>query len=289
MRISRLRGWQLGFGALALVAVGCEDPLKPGQRLDEPRVLGVRVSNSMDGGALLIPGQAAELEVLVAAPEGPVAARLAYRICRAADSQRDVPYCAENAFAQGELEVSATRIAFDVPAGLAPGARVAVLGVVCIGGEPLLAEEPLDFRCSNAVPPLRLSFDAQVADDSGFNANPDLSELQVEIAGQLIPLSEASVAASCEDTTPVLPPSAKLELRLEVGARAREAGEELQLSHFSTLGELERQYSFISAGAPTALNIEWDSRGVSGAVKQYVVVRDGRGGVSWASFGFCVR
>src|SRR5690349_19289579 len=102
---------------LLLLPVGCDDPLQPAQRLDAARVLGVRVASADDRSSLL-PGEQAELQLLVAGPHGPVSARLAYELCEAANSDRGVPYCAAPAFAAGSATLDATPLPIQIPDSL---------------------------------------------------------------------------------------------------------------------------------------------------------------------------
>jgi hypothetical protein len=281
--------------ALVLAVSGCEDPLKDAQRLEEARVIGVRVS-AESGPASLVPGESALVDVLVAGPEGPIGARLAYEFCEAVDSERGVPYCAADAFAEGTLELDGSFLSVDVPDAVPEGARLALLGVVCVEGEPELAEAPLAWRCSTGDSPLRLSFDAWTMSSQFDNDNPDLSGLSVSVGDVEVPLDDLRASASCEAGAPEIENGThRIELRLGAGARepgdgsSENPGETLQLSHFSTSGRLERSLSFIALEADLEVALEWDADAADTPVKHYVVVRDGRGGVSFASFSFCTR
>jgi hypothetical protein len=274
---------------------GCEDPLKDAQRLEEARVIGVRVS-AESGPASLVPGEDALIDVLLAGPSGPVEARLAYEVCEAADTERGVPFCAGAAFAQGTRELDGSLLAVEVPTSVPEGARLALLGVACVEGEPALAPDPLRWRCSAGDSPLRLSFDAWTASSEFENDNPDLSELTVSVGGVEVPLDEVRASASCEAGAPEIA-NGTHQIALGLGGGAREAGdgsgddpgEALQLSHFSTSGRLERSLSFIGFEENLEVTLGWDADAADTPVKHYLVVRDGRGGVSFASFSFCTR
>jgi hypothetical protein len=196
--------------------------------------------------------------------------------------------CAEPPFAEGLIAAASTSGEFEVPASLAAGTPLAVLGVACTGGEPVLEQAALDWHCSDGTHPLRFSFDAEVAGDAP-NLPPDLGGLSLGIADQDVPVAPASEPASCDDGTPALEAGSPHSLELELGDAAREAGEALQVSHFATAGKLERQFSFVSAQQPTRVAVSWTAPATAGAVKHYLVVRDGRGGVSWATWNLCVR
>jgi hypothetical protein len=273
----------LTFGLL----LGCEDPLKPAQRIDEARILAARVSTAT-GDAHLVPGEGAQAEVLLAGPEGPLAARLAFRVCPAAESQRGVPYCAGDAIATGTIDPGAGPVAFELPSTLRGGARLALLGAACLDGEPDLGEAPLGWSCSSGAQPLGFTFDAYTLDVTP-QTNPDLAGLSVKIAQLDVELSPASTAATCDAGEPELAAGETHVVQLELGDAAREPQETLQLSHFSTRGDYERHFSFAEAEQEPRISLTWKAPSEAGPVKQYLVVRDGRGGVSWATWNFCVR
>jgi hypothetical protein len=273
----------LGFGLM----VGCEDPLEPAQRIDEPRVLAARVSTAT-GDASLVPGESAEAEALLAGPDGPLTARLAYRLCPAAESQRGVPYCAGGAIGAGTTDPGAGPVAFDLPITLEGGTRLALLGAACLQGEPELAGAPLDWRCSGGAPPLGFTFDVYTR-GSAPQANPDLAGLSVKVAELGVELSPASKAAECDADAPAVVAGEIHVVALELGRAAREPEETLQLSHFSTRGDFERHFSFVEPEQEPRISLTWQAPPAAGPVKQYLVVRDGRGGVTWATWNFCVR
>jgi hypothetical protein len=273
----------LGFTLLA-----CQEPLKDAQRIEEPRVLGVRVATVSDR-ASLDPGQSAELLVLLAGPDGPLNARLAYQICEAADSGHGVPFCAANVLAEGTVDVDGEPLALEVPASTPEGAHLALLGVACPEGEPMLREDPLDSGCTDGATALRWSFDAWTSAADFTNRNPDLSELSVVIDGTSIPLDALEDTPSCDADVPEVSADVTHEMEIALGAEAREPGESLQLSNFSTSGLFERQYSFVEPEEAPEASVEWRAPGAGTATKQYLVLRDGRGGVSFASFSVCAR
>lgn len=276
--------------ALLMLAAppGCEDPLKPAELVEEPRVLGVRVGADGDRASLDV-GQSAAFDVLVAGPDGALNARLAYALCEAAPTDRGVPSCEREAFAAAAVDLDGTPLAIDVPADLPEGARLALLGVACLQGEPALAAEPLDWRCDGGEQPLRLSFDAWTTSAEFANQNPDLSSATVTLAGVEVPRGDVRAPASCEPGAFEVAAGATHGVEITLGAGAAEPGEALQISHFSTRGLLERQFSFVSAGGEARVSLGWEAPGVEVAANHYVVVRDGRGGVSWLGFGVCAR
>jgi len=279
---------KIGAAALLLPLAACEAPLKAAQLLEEARILGVRIV-SEDGQASLERGQSALLDVLVAGPAGTLDAQLAYELCVAAESQRGVPFCEAGAFAKGTAALSGAPLAVEIPATTPPGAALALLGVACLSGEPQLGDGPLDWSCSGGEAPLRLSFDAQLSTTEFSNLSPDLSQLELTVEDVMIPLDDVRAPATCEDDAAAVAASTTHRVEMNLGAGARdEASETLQVSLFSTSGVFEHHYRFVEPGQSPSVSLDWKAAG-PGPVKQYVVVRDGRGGVSWASFSFCAR
>lgn len=285
------------FGLVLLLPLwSCADALKDAQTLEEPRVLGVRVATA-DDQADPPPGEDAAFEVLLAGPSGTLDARLAYRLCQAESSTRGVPFCAGPALAEGAALLDGASIPLAIPGDLASGAPLALLAVACLASEPRLSEEPLDWGCAGDEPALRFSFDARAGGADFSNRNPDLSGLTVSLDGADIPLDELRAPASCDGDAPKVGASTAHRVAISLGANAREPGdastgdslEALQLSHFSTGGSFERQFSFVEGQQEAEATLKWSAPTAGVAVKQYLVVRDGRGGVSWASWSVCTR
>ena len=147
----------------------------------------------------------------------------------------------------------------------------------------------MDSDCTGGAEALRFSFDAWTTAADFVNQNPDLSELRVVVDGTAIPLDELDAPPSCDSDAPEVAAEVSHHVELVLGAGAREPGESLQLSHFSTSGLFERHYSFVEPDEAPETSLEWDAPSAGTAVKQYLVLRDGRGGVSFASFSVCAR
>jgi hypothetical protein len=282
-----LTGKWLGAGLLTLTS-GCEDALKTAQDLREPRVLAVKLSTAGDEASLR-PGQAVDVELLLAGPDGPFQARVAYELCEAAESMRGVPYCLAAPFARAVVDAGPPST-IDVPDEIAAAARIALRGVACTSGEPALeAEDPLLWSCSAEDAPLRFSLDAWPATAAFTNHHPDLAELRVTLDGVDLALEGTDAAPSCDSAAASFGTDRRLTLALQLGDGAREVDETLQLSHFSTGGSFERQYSFVAPEGAASAALSFRTPASGGAVKQYLVLRDGRGGVGWASWSICVR
>jgi hypothetical protein len=193
------------------------------------------------------------------------------------------------------VETLSAPFAVRVPEAVPAGARLAFLGAACVVGEPALAPSPLDWSCSDDAEPLRLSFDAYARTPGFSHANPDLSALVLEIGNAEVPLDDPRVPPSCSEGTPAVAARAVHGVTWRVGAIARDAGddgrlaESLQLSHFATAGLFERPLSFIDEVEEPTVRLEWEAPAAGVPAKLYLVVRDGRGGVSWASASVCAR
>jgi len=127
------------------------------------------------------------------------------------------------------------------------------------------------------------------------NNNPDLSELRVRVGRTLVKLEGALDAPTCADGAPEVEAGVTHPVAVLLGDAARELQsadlglESLQVSLFATRGLFERQFSFIDPDATPKSELTWDAPKSAGPVKQFVVVRDERGGVSWASWSVCAR
>ena len=281
-------GEWLAAVALLALTIGCDDALKTAQDVREPGLLAGKLSAAGDEASLR-PGEAANVELLLAGPDGPLQARVAYELCEAAESMRGVPYCLAAPFASDVVDAGPAT-AIDVPDELADAARISLRGVACTSGEPALeAEDPLLWSCSDEDAPLRFSFDARPATAALTNHHPDLAELEVTLDGVDLELEAADAAPSCDTAAASFAADRRLTLALQLGDGARELDEALQLSHFSTGGSFERQYSFVAPESAASAALSFRTPATGGAVKQYLVLRDGRGGVSWASWSVCVR
>lgn len=276
----------LTLGAFSSVA--CGEPLKKAQEIEEARTLAVQIE-AEDGSATPAPGQDATARVLFAGPEGPKQVNIAYKICEAADSVRGVPYCIGDVYAEGtERGVdSLAEIEFSVPESAEEGSRIAVLAAACENGEPELAEDPNNWNCGGAEAPLSLSFDGYIGGREP-NSNPDLSEMRILVDGQEAVFEDPDQAPDCTAPIPLVDANETFTVSIDYGPSAREEDEWLQVSHFATGGEYERQYTVFEPDEELSMEIEWESP-KAGAFKHYVVVRDGLGGVAFATFSVCAE
>lgn len=299
--------WVVVWGAA--LGIACGDPLKEAQRIEELRVLGaqVRVVDA-EQRATPEPGDAVVVEWLLADPSGlPPETLWAMQACAAEDTGYGVPMCRQQPFASAEQAMpaaSAPSLAFEVPprAELEGAERLALLAIFCDDGELELGPNLEASSCAGARTVQRASLDIFLSDDTDSNDNPDLSEARVELSGDPWPALEGPI--DCEGgALSTLPADGRAHrITLDPGARAREfqerpldevALESLQISHFSTLGALDRRFSNV---APDDSNLEkqltWTAPkdiDTTTPATFHFVVRDGRGGTSWLTRTLCVE
>jgi hypothetical protein len=304
-----------GHYILVLCAVlGCSDPLKDAQRIEELRVLAVRLEVDGDASrAWPSPGDTVTARFLTAAPQSEPAIGWQLVACLAAPTTQGIVGCAEAPFARAQAAAVGPEepmLRFAVPAELLPGhkPRLAVLGAICEGEVPEFGSELSQADCAGDAPIL-VTFDAPIAvDDDEINHHPTLADALVEIDGAAW-LAPAGAVASCSAAAP----SAELpqftarsgDHRIVIALSDDDRDplidasgllppfETLQLSHFSTAGLLERPFSVIEGGAERLdVQVTWaapNSAPEGGLLTRfYFVVRDLRGGVDWTVRQACV-
>jgi hypothetical protein len=296
-------------------ANGCSDPIKDPQRIEELRVLAARLEvTAAPDLAWPRPGDGAVVRWLVVAPQPAPAFAWHLVACLAEPGPQGFPRCVADPFASvgGAAPAVAPEVAFQLPPGLevAPPARLAVLGIFCGEGEPVLADDVLGSRCSQGER-IVADFETQVGDDGEPNRNPTLSDATVELDGTpwSPPNEPAEAIQRCAERqpTPELPAarvgSGTHAIRVVLDSADRDAivtddslapdHEELQVSEFATAGLLDRQFSFIEPTAESfAVETDWKPPKAApdggGLVRFYFVVRDLRGGVDWSERRLCL-
>ncbi len=285
-------------------SVGCGDPLKEAQRVEELRVLGARVE--VEGSperATPAPGEPFRVSVLVRDPSGIPETVWALRACRSPDATRGVPRCTGDPFAFTESDGpsrDAPVLEGALPEDVQPGDRIAVHGVVCDGGSPELALDPLDWSCGpGASEEVRFSYDFWVGGEGEANLNPDLAGTEVTLDGASWPMAGDCASADGPRITAGTEPVISFEL--PTAAREPVATTEtrddpfetLQISHFATRGLLDRQFSSIEPNDEDFVrSIPWKAPDESpdpSTARFTFVVRDLRGGVAWFERELCLQ
>src|SRR6478609_620047 len=162
-----------------LLLLGCDDPLKTVELIEEPRVLGARVEVQGDSTrAAPAPGESATVTLLVASPELEPTLGFALATCAAAPRQGSRGSCAGPIFAQNSAENGeqpAPRLEFQVPEDLDPSGRVLVVGVVCPHGSPNADAT----ACVGAEPGIAVQLELDLAREGDVNQNPELPEAAI--------------------------------------------------------------------------------------------------------------
>ncbi len=274
-----------GICLSSLLSIACGDPLKFPQDLEETRVLGLKVSTNDD---LSWPkeGEEAEVEMLIAGPDGPVAVQVGYQVCAALESSWGVPQCSDPVLAKGSTSKSRLpRFPF-TGVELPEGQRLAIVGVACESGEPRAEGTPQDFSCDDDSHPLLFSFES--SQEFSENPHPVLDDLVVTLDNEELPHVEVEAELDCASALSVAADETMV-VHLDLDQVSRDADELLQLSHLSTRGRFERQYSIVRDDAQKHIDLEFETPEESGVFRSYLVLRDGRGGTDWIAWDLCVE
>ncbi len=309
----------LSLSLLVSLMPACSDDLTPGSLIDRERVLGARVEVIGDSQrATPAPGESIEVIFLVEGP-GPVRP-LAWALapCIAGDPVGGVATCAEEPFDSIQGSGAEARISIDVPAAeqLGDAARLAVLGLICAGGSPARDQDGNPVCVGDGAVATPVALQISILRDQA-NHNPSLVTGALAIDGAGWPAASAQpmtgCAASAELPQVAVDEEVPVEdqihvITIEVSDDARETytaiegdppreveyRERLQLSHFVTAGELERQYSVIDRDAVVSMaEVEWTPPAIEEVpedglrVRFTLVARDLRGGVAWTARELC--
>jgi hypothetical protein len=279
-----------------MLLAGCGDPLTPPWLIDKPRVLGARVE-AMDepARAWLRPGEAADVKWIVAAPEGAPALRWAFALCLP-DAHGGCAMPLQTMSGDG-----APDLAFTMPPAEALGAapKLVLAGVFCAGGAPVLAMGTPG--CEGSAVPTVVALPVLLDRGPDTNHSPSLGAAAFTIDGQPWPAGDG-----CALTVPADPKEHPIAVTLggqreTYQSTANAEGvvetkrETIQLSHFTTTGELERQISFLDDDKdPSDVSVKWTPPAVGelpagGLVRFFFVARDLRGGLDWQTRSLCVN
>lgn len=319
--MSRLVMLVLFTGALFTGALfGCGSDLEPGSFIERPRVIGAELA-VVGAPERPIPrrGETVAVRWVVARPEEAPSATFTYFMaaCEAEASPAGHAFCAEEPFAFAERAApseDAPTLELSCPEGLAEGRQLLVFGVLCPEGAPdldaVVGAQELDDDTVCTVgrgqlisQSLRVDRDAEntsprwpedavlrdgvpwqssVCGDGGvtwsLSADPARDFFEIGFAGFSDDLRE-----SYEVTTRDQPP------------RTVEQRESLLISHLTTVGEMERQFSRIDDDESPDPVVEWTFDLAEGelpatgrTVRFHLGLRDQRGGASFQERSLCV-
>lgn len=314
---------RVAAGAVAAVgaatAIGCSDPLLEPDRIQRTRVLAARVEvDPAPERAWPRPGEGAVVRWFVVDPGAARPLGWALSVCVAEASTDGRPRCVAAPLAtatRADPTAGEPRLAFVAPdaTALEGRRRLAVTGVVCPDAAPLVGRVWPELGCApgGGVATL-VSLDLEVASADHDNANPSLSDDDIELDGApwAAPPALAAEPRGCATAAPgddlprLRADGATHTVRVVLHGSDREAiadgslsrpREELQLSHFTTQGDLDTTFSVVEADDPSeapAVTFRWTvpegapADGVRGRI--HVVSRDLRGGADWTTREACL-
>jgi hypothetical protein len=293
----------LAIAALAASVAACDDSIQEGWLVDRTRVLGARVEAAGDlERASLAPGESGRISWLVAMPEDANGFAWAFAACLPPEGNFADPACETTVLLTGSGTAAGELVPMDIavpPAEeLGQAEELLVLAAFCSDGSPDLDAGTFTATCASGEP-LLASLLVRVANAGAANANPP--PLSVRLGKTVLPADEGAESAASCDAAPNAPEivagGPKEDLVYVFDGTEREADESLLLSTFVTSGKLDRQYSALGPeeATPKKIHVPWTPPGVDAAgeaglvVRFYVVLRDGRGGASFARFPVCVR
>lgn len=294
---------RLLLGLLALLGA-CDETDSKGWLVDRARLLGALAEATTEPTrAALVVGEQASVTWLVASPTPLGAISYAWAACAPPAGSQPTPRCEGTVLASGTGTASAFGLVgapLTVP-GVA-GDEVYLLGAFCPNGSapPILDAAAFQATCAEGTAllgttTLRLG---------GGNHNPPIGEGDVLLDGVAIPPATIGpVDATCagEPGAPiVLADGREHQLGFQFRDEQREtdaAGkrEALVVTHVISTGELDRQYSALDPdAAPGVVTVTWTAPtgGVPEAgriIETFFVLRDGRGGTTFARRTLCVR
>jgi hypothetical protein len=289
-----------------LGGAGCTEDFDPYNRLTGLRVLAIRSEPPMPG-----PGETAALSALVYAPAGDPATGYEWSWCPLAGSPNEGHPCLVTPDQIAELAAAGVTLpSFDLgsepTASLTHAVDPGLLTALCEGtavGLPQLPDCEGGFpvqvklvvrsaaRTVTAVRQLRLRFDPATEP----NANPTIEGLLARQEEDLfVPITEQNALTLPRDDETVIravvPESAaETYLGKDVELRPARVHEQLVLTWFIESGDTKSEHtSFIFGEVPLkdAVSNEWiparSKKYAPDRARLIVVLRDNRGGVSWA-------
>jgi hypothetical protein len=280
--------------------VGCDDPLKTVELIEEPRVLGARVEVTGEPErAAPAPGESATVTFLLASPVLEQTQGFALAACPAAARRGTRSECAAEPFAQvvsADGEAASASLSFEVPAELAAAGRIAVLGVICPFGSPSADGK----SCDGVEPGRAVTLELELSRDGDSNYSPTLEPESLLLDDEQWPdvpaaegdctgLGYAEVDAGSAHTFQVSLDESDRDA-LPHPAELDPLRESLQLSHFATAGDLSRAFETIAWDSGELLRrTSWTAPKQHGLVRFWLVLRDFRGGGDFVERAICVR
>jgi hypothetical protein len=285
-----------GLFVWTFVVAACDNSFTKGSLVDRTRVIAVRIEAKDDAArSSIAPGESMRATWLVAAPNGTPRLGFSYALCASPTGNFPDLRCegATLRAASGVAENESVVMEMDVPAG--DVRDLILLAAFCENGAgSTLDAARFEATCADGAPSLLAS--ARIKTDPA-NRNPDIVNDAVLFDGAPIGPTTLRPNTPCTAATdaPVVPLGSKHKFGFRLRGEDREPGESLIVSHVTTKGEFDRQYSSLEVDeAPKSAEIPWNAPGVdpgeNGTVAEfYFVLRDSRGGAAFARRAVCVR
>jgi hypothetical protein len=305
--------WTLAATLLAL-AGGCGPELDPPSLIEHTRVVGARVEvTGAPERATPAPGETATVSWLVTAPADMPPLGWAFVLCPGAGGRQDV--CGEPlAVFQGSDARPTMTIAVPAQAALGQTRELVLYGQICSASEPVLKSDADGERpgCSMNGDGTTAAVTIPLQMGSMANRNPSLAASEMLFDGAAWAAEGATGAgAACAGLPAVAAGSKDHVIRYTTAASDQERftelrgdppvpveqRERLQISHFTTAGELARSFSTVEAEETSdrpALEVKWEAPAADkvpaeGLVVRFTfVARDLRGGTDWTGRAVCV-
>jgi hypothetical protein len=284
----------------------CGEEFDPPSLIEKTRVLGAKVEVAGDATrATPRPGDRATVTWLMAAPEALPPLAWAFVICRYATTPAEACAPAPLAIAQG-TGLPSFEVAVPSTEELGATPRLQLIGQICQDSAPILDSQTGLPTCAGAGTTVTLDLYLQLGEQP--NHNPALDQRPFWFDGADWPADDA--ALDCTTLPHVAAGSKGHVLRLATLAEDRETivtasadpavpptttREVLQISNFTTAGELGQSFSIVEAADPRAeadLDVTWDAPKASpidGHIHFTFVARDLRGGVGLATRTLCLE
>jgi hypothetical protein len=285
----------------------CGEPFDPPSLIEKTRVLGATVEVAGDPTrATPRPGESATVSWIMAAPDAVPALAWTFVVCRfgaASPSEACAP--APLAIVQGSgapsfvVTVPTTDVLGDAP-------RLTLYGQICQDGAPVL--DPLTGLPGCPGVGTMTTLDLYLQTTEQGNHNPDLANRPFALDGVAWPSDDPTLDCALLPRLAAASTGHVISLRTLAADRetiaappAEAAGtpartrEILQISSFTTAGELGQSFAFVETDdtqADTDVELTWDAptgAPVDGRVHFTFVARDLRGGVGFTSRTACVE
>jgi hypothetical protein len=281
-----------------LVLAGCMEEFDPPSLIERARPIGALVQ--VDGDPMRAtprPGEAATVTWLMAAPGELPPLFWAFAVCRAGLGDQTAA-CAPAPLAVADGQGAPSfQIVVPTEDVLGDAQRLTIFGQICENGAPVLVGNVP--ACPGAGDTVTVDILLQRSEQA--NHSPALAQRAFWFDGVDWPVD---MGGDCAGLPVVAAGSKEHVITLRMLAEDREtvvqadgtlARETLQISQFTTDGDLDHSYNFVEASDESAvsdLEVMWDAPEVApvdGRVRFTFVARDLRGGVGYATRAVCVQ